>query len=698
MCPLHCGVPTATRRRRALLALSLILGPLSGLLASPLAAQADLLSTQTLGESFGAVRERHLVDRLVPAPNAPIDDWVVTLLLGPDAAVPFDFQSPTPVAAIRVVGVDDSFEVALSTTGRDDWRTVALRESHRDGRLIVFESGPIEGSFRALRVGVASGHQRGAVAEILAASEYPATWPELEPRLPPTFDAAVAHLLRVETRISRGLAAVGLLAALLLWRALGASAGAKRRICFAVVLLSIVGWTRFGTFHGGGRVLHAWDLTHYALGSAYFDELGYTELYRCLASWERSRGRGALVDRTRVRDLDDNQVYPGSWTRTPEGRCRAEFTPERWRDFGGDADALRGLFVFRRIHDTLRDHGYNATPLQTVLLRALRGGLPLRPHVLTALASVDALALGGVVALIWWGFGPLAGAAGALVLGFGDPWAYTWTGGSFGRSLWLLVLVAGLVLVAKRRWGPGSFLVTTAGLLRLFPLALLAGPALWVLRSRRRPRDRPAAVALFCGSILAIVLGTTLSLLALGPEAHADFVENSRLHAQVPSVNFMGMATLARAGEEPRAEADDSGTVEASLRAVLWAATLLAAGLWLVRVARSAGVEPWQALVLSSPIVFATVPLSSYDYAWLVLLVPLAVRSRPTLATLLAFVVASNLIGELLPEGRGTYVAFSLGVLFVLGVFCTESFRRPTGTDPRELRLESEEPSPTGSA
>ena len=90
----------------------------------------------------------------------------------------------------------------------------------------------------------------------------------------------------------------------------------------AVLLCSALVWSNIGSIQGCASV-HYWDVYHYFMGTKYFPELGYFELYRCVATSEREAGRGEDVDHRSIRDLEDGLLYPGDSTRTSEGGCRA---------------------------------------------------------------------------------------------------------------------------------------------------------------------------------------------------------------------------------------------------------------------------------------------------------------------------------------------------------------------------------------
>ncbi len=644
-------------------------------IARPALGDGNLLTLGRISDSFGVLREQRLVDGRLPAATSPIDDFSASLFLEGAAFVEFDLGETVPLAAVQLVAIDDGV-VVTAGSAELEYRDVTLEPAGEAGKMQIYVARSPDLQARFLRLELRGEREKGAVGEVLAFRELPAGLPvAVEALEPPDYDAAVARILATERWVSRAMLALaaGSIPLLLLaarWR------GRRRWIlCSTLIAMGIGGWIRLGTFHGDGRVLHAWDLTHYYLNAKYFDELRYTELYRCLAAHEREKGRGFMIDRSRVRNLDDNQVLQGSWTQTDAGACRAEISPERWRAFGADADGVRRLFVYRHFHQALRDHGYNATPLQTAVLGALVKSTEARPGTFWLFFLLDVLAISVAVWALWWAFGPLTAAAAALLIGYGDPWGFNWTGGSLGRYFWLAALCGGLALLHRRRHLSGAFLVTASAMMRLFPGVLLAGPAIWALRSFVDRRHAPAAARLALGAAAAILAGAAIPAMIYGADVYAQFFANTRIHAGVPPSNHLGLGALVSAGLDESvlglpSAAPAEGTPGTSfiVRRFAWLAGVLAALAFLIWAQRRER-EPWEGLVLAAPLLFCTLPLSSYDYVWLVVLVPVAVTSRLRLATLLGFVALTNLFPEFVAESKAQYLAVSAALLVVLVIF-----------------------------
>jgi hypothetical protein len=421
-------------------------------------------------------------------------------------------------------------------------------------------------------------------------------------------------------------------------------------------LLSLAGlasWVQFDPLHAP---LHAHDATHYFLGAKYAPELGHRELYRCMARAEQEAGRGAAVAAMRVRDLDTYALRPGARLLEP-GACRARFTPERWRAFRADVEALRGMLGDHGLRGVLRDHGYNATPPQTLWLSLVIGDTPASPAALRVLAALDLLALAAVVLAFGWGFGPRAAALCALVIGCGAPWGYEWIGGSLGRFAWLALLALGLAAARRERFALCGAALAGAGLLRLWPFAFFGGLLAWaILRSVRAGRPLPAVRSAALGAGLTLLVGLGGSLLQLGPGGFRGFADKMSAHREHVSVNQAGLppllsASVRRSADALRApELDDPDSLwrqshrhaREAAAPVAWSLAL--AGALLIAVAGWRRRDPVAAIALGGVPVWALLGLSSYDYAWLVALVPLCATRAPRAAALLAVVALSSLL------------------------------------------------------
>jgi hypothetical protein len=427
-----------------------------------------------------------------------------------------------------------------------------------------------------------------------------------------------------------------------------------------LALAAPLAYTNFGVFAGYWSV-HYHDAAHYFLGAKYAPELGYTRLYDCLATAAWQEQRWPVDAHQPVRDLRSNQLRPLSDTLKNGPLCMAGFTPSRWADFRRDV-----VFFQSQLHPAawgalLTDHGYNATPVWTWLLRTtVLRDRPASLAWLHTLSHIDDVGYGLLLLCLLWGFGVRAGVLAALLIGLGFPWIALWTGGGLGRSLWLVAAVAGLGCLHRGRVrGAGACLGLSAGL-QVFPALLLAGPGLalaadWI---RRRPINMDR-VRLLLAAFLALALLVALSCTGDGLGLWVDFFHNSIKHAASTSVNRIGTGQPAAVFGWPAA--------------ITWFLRVGFAALWFLALLRQrTDADRGTLSVLLPPVVFN---LSSYYLAILACLAPRLARPMSAALALFVLVLLPQLIAWLASDvpGPASYAVISLlfvvaGVAFLVGV------------------------------
>ena len=151
----------------------------------------------------------------------------------------------------------------------------------------------------------------------------------------------------------------------------------------------------------------------------------------------------------------------------------------------------------------------------------------------------------------------------------------------------------------------------------------------------------------------------------------AEFIENSALHARVPpKANHLGLGVVASLGSgDSVLEAFRQGgrTAEILAGSLVWAVGAMLAAVFLSGQAWRSNRNAWEVVCLGAPLLFASVPLAGYDYAWLILLVPLAVGSRARIAMLLVGLAALDLAmwtGASMGDRHGV-ASLVIGVLLI---------------------------------
>ena len=151
------------------------------------------------------------------------------------------------------------------------------------------------------------------------------------------------------------------------------------------------------------------------------------------------------------------------------------------------------------------------------------------------------------IALVWWGANDLAG--------------FDWTGGAFLRMDWLFCTVLGVCLMKRNQPTASGFALTSAAMLRVFPVFVMAGLGLKAVIGvwRARSLSMPTAHRQFAkGGGLAVVLLVPLSMAVVGGgvrggiDAWSEFVTNSRKHLATPMANNVGLEAILSYKSESR--------------------------------------------------------------------------------------------------------------------------------------------------
>jgi hypothetical protein len=319
------------------------------------------------------------------------------------------------------------------------------------------------------------------------------------------------------------------------------------------------------------------------MGGKYFPENRYELLYQCSAIGEVDDGLGYEFKTRMVRDLRDNKLYPASLAVAKAAECRAVFKDEaRWNAFRQDLRLFRSHMGASWWRKMFKDHGFNATPVWTLLGRPLTSigwadGVPPDDLVNSAAnrrgksaaqlteirnrfksdkaafetrigiyTSLDGLLYAAGFLLIWWAFGLYGCAFSILIWSVGYPWAYFWTGGGFGRVPWWFMAVAGTCFLKRGYPMLGGAGITWSMLLRVFPGALIGGISLKIAHNVLRYRTiTKEQIRIIIGCTVALVSLVALSLPVVdGADTYKEFLGNSFKHKATPLTNHMGLPTL----------------------------------------------------------------------------------------------------------------------------------------------------------
>jgi hypothetical protein len=408
------------------------------------------------------------------------------------------------------------------------------------------------------------------------------------------------------------------------------------------------------------RNLHTHEFFNYYVGTKYFPELGYTRLYDAAVIADYEDSPSTFDPDIPMRSLWTYEVGPRRMPLLRLQATKGRFTPERWAAFKADIAFFRERDgVLWRMGDSLRDFGYNGSPLVTAILGGLARLVPLQAAQFIPIAAWLDIALVLAAAIVAGlrvdaRLGPLF-----LLLWAVNPFNdHAYVGGAYLRTLHILALFAAFLAFTRRRFVLSGACAAAATLLRVFPIAFLAGLSAHDLLHRDRKVLLRRHLPLFASAAAtaAVLIGCTWFVSAPGdPGAWVQFASKMQLHSQRLSPNVLGLAypfffsaqhdvahvVAARAAGENVDWVDEAQrTLEARRPAYVAVLLLLLAA---VAVLLRTG-APEDGLFAGLVGVFALLHLAHYDYSVLALLPFLYPGRRDILAALTVLFLAAGVL------------------------------------------------------
>ncbi len=319
------------------------------------------------------------------------------------------------------------------------------------------------------------------------------------------------------------------------------------------VLVTHHGW-RLPEAFTGERV-HVWNQYHYYLGSKYFPEVGYFDLYAATLAADddflaaggdpaRSWGHIERSRDMRTYEIRSRQEIVGDWD-------RSAFTPERLAELGADSRFIRAITPDTKARRMLTDLGYNPAPPWVLLGRPIASlveqGGPLYPLI----TASDVLMAALVILALLWGFGPRVAFIATIWLHVA-PMNLGRMSGTFFNYDWLAASVIALACWQRGRPALAGVALSWGAMTRVFP-GLLALPVVirtaWdLLVKRRRPEPRRIAFTIaFCAACTVLLVAShgTGRGLKTWPEWKEKITHHSATHATTGKAR-VGLGRLVR--------------------------------------------------------------------------------------------------------------------------------------------------------
>ncbi len=270
-------------------------------------------------------------------------------------------------------------------------------------------------------------------------------------------------------------------------------------------LASVLNYGRFGLKLIRDRI-DVYDMIHYYLGSKYFDELGYFDLYPAciLADLENDGPHFKNPPTYQAQDENGYEIRPFPKAIEHGRTVRKRFSEERWAAFSHDFVTLQRKYyglTQKYWWQMVNDHGFNGSPSWAAYASPLANMVPVEHVKYLGYLDLGLLVVG--LSITCWAFGPWA--AGFLLIflttSYSTRWpTITW---SFLRYDYVTGLIIATALIKKGRPLLSGAFAAHAAAMRLFPLTYLLGPgvrAAWTLVRRRR-MDR-LAFLFFTGFVI----------------------------------------------------------------------------------------------------------------------------------------------------------------------------------------------------
>ena len=483
-------------------------------------------------------------------------------------------------------------------------------------------------------------------------------------------------------------------AALLLALLLGSSRPGRRGAVgkargVAVALLGVLAVSAFATNYNlflwpRAHGMHAHDVFHYYVGAKYFPELGYFDLYRCSLAVEGQTTPGAkdavaaVRPGTPVRNLRSGRLEIAAALLPSGPRCDGLFDSERWSSFERDVRWFQSRLRARKWKNLLTDHGFNPSPVWTLIGRPLAELIPAKAIPMRLAVRIDLLLLVAAFAAVGWAFGFTGLCTAVIAWGTNPLSRYQWVGDVFLRHPWLAAGLLGICFLRQRRSAVAGALLALASLLRVFPVFQLACFGVYAVREGWTRRAlAPESVRVAAGALAAagVLIVGGLAVSGRGVSVYEEFFENIVPHSEIFTWSSVGLQPLLAFSPEHglrNSAADTQESVQLAKRASLesrWVLRWSALALFGVLLFRALGrCQAWEAAALGVVPVLLFTNIQSYYASGIVSLALLATR-RPRIGIALMIALVACCASSLVFYADRLEFVYSSAILLALMLY-----------------------------
>lgn len=248
-------------------------------------------------------------------------------------------------------------------------------------------------------------------------------------------------------------------------------------VMFAGAILAVGNYTdnfgkwRYGTF------FNAYEFYHYYLGSKYCREISCTHLYAASLIADEETGLKYNSSEKTIRNLSTGAYIPVDEVLKNKQQVKDLFSKVRWDEWLKDVRFFKRELVAGRWNGVLRDKGYNATPVWSMLVGGLLSNQVSTDNrsAMLCLASLDLVLISLTVLMVLWAFGPRPALLMILLMGTHYMMKFSHMKGAYLRTDFAMCLVMAICMIKKEHYKIAGALTAYSVLSRVFPAVFLFG-------------------------------------------------------------------------------------------------------------------------------------------------------------------------------------------------------------------------------